>query len=226
MRILLVEDDPSLASGIRLALKPEHYTVDHLADGATALIALQGDEPFDAVVLDLGLPELDGMRVLEAVRRGGNRVPVLVLTARDAIDDRIAGLDAGADDYLVKPFEVAELKARLRALLRRSQGQASPVMECRGIRLDPASRQVSYYGEDVVLSRREFALLQELMGHPGRVFTRDTLTRLVYGWDEDVESNAIEVHVHHLRRKLFPGLIRTVRGIGYVMDRTTREIEA
>ncbi|MFN2332644.1 MAG: response regulator [Halomonas sp.] len=226
MRILLVEDDPSLASGIRLALKPEHFTVDHLADGATALIALQGDEPFDAVILDLGLPGLDGMRVLEAVRRGGNRVPVLVLTARDAVEDRIAGLDAGADDYLVKPFEVAELKARLRALLRRSQGQASSVMECRGIRLDPASRQVSYHGEDVVLSRREFALLQELMSHPGRVFTRDTLTRLVYGWDEEVGSNAIEVHVHHLRRKLFSGLIRTVRGIGYVMDPTPREIEA
>ncbi|QOR38055.1 response regulator transcription factor [Billgrantia diversa] len=218
MRILLVEDDPSLASGIRLALKPEHYTVDHLADGTAALNALHGDEPFDAVILDLGLPGLDGMRVLESTRRRGNRVPVLVLTARDAVDDRIAGLDAGADDYLVKPFEVAELKARLRALLRRSQGQASPVLECREIRLDPATLGVSYRGRPVVLSRREFTLLHEFMSHPGRVFTRDTLTRLVYGWGEDVESNAIEVHVHHLRRKLFPGMIRTVRGIGYVMD--------
>jgi len=226
MRILLVEDDPSLASGIRLALKPEHYTVDHLADGTTALAALQGGEPFDAVILDLGLPGLDGMRVLERARHGGNRVPVLVLTARDAVDDRIKGLDAGADDYLVKPFEVAELKARLRALLRRSQGQASPLLECRGIRLDSASREVSYQGETVPLSRREFTLLQEFMCHPGRVFTRDTLTRLVYGWEEDVESNAIEVHVHHLRRKLFPGLIRTVRGIGYVLDRASQEAEA
>lgn len=218
MRILLVEDDPSLASGIRLALKPEHYTVDHLADGTAALNALHGDEPFDAVILDLGLPGLDGMRVLESARRRGNRVPMLVLTARDAVDDRIAGLDAGADDYLVKPFEVAELKARLRALLRRSQGQASPVLECRDIRLDPSTLAVSYRGRPVALSRREFTLLHEFMSHPGRVFTRDTLTRLVYGWEADVESNAIEVHVHHLRRKLFPDLIRTVRGIGYVLD--------
>ncbi|WP_111414826.1 response regulator transcription factor [Billgrantia lactosivorans] len=218
MRILLVEDDPSLASGIRLALKPEHYTVDHLADGTAALNALHGDEPFDAVILDLGLPGLDGMRVLQSARRRGNRVPVLVLTARDAVDDRIAGLDAGADDYLVKPFEVAELKARLRALLRRSQGQASPVLACRDIRLDPSTLGVSYRGRPVALSRREFTLLHEFMSHPGRVFTRDTLTRLVYGWEADVESNAIEVHVHHLRRKLFPGLIRTVRGIGYVLD--------
>ncbi|MEQ6887360.1 response regulator transcription factor [Halomonas sp. CS7] len=220
MRILLVEDDPSLAAGIRLALKPEHYAVDLLADGRQALAALKGDEPFDAVILDLGLPGLDGMQVLEAVRRRGNRVPVLVLTARDGIDDRIAGLDAGADDYLIKPFQVDELKARLRALLRRSQGQASSVLEARGIRLDPATHSVSYRETPVALSRREFALLQEFLSHPGRVFTRDTLTRLVYGWDEEVESNAIEVHVHHLRRKLFPELIRTVRGIGYVMDKS------
>ncbi len=221
MRILLVEDDPSLAAGIRLALKPEHYTVDLLADGRSAVAALKGEEPFDAVILDLGLPGLDGLEVLEAVRRRGNRVPVLVLTARDAIDDRIRGLDAGADDYLVKPFEVGELKARLRALLRRSQGLASNVLEVRGIRLDPGTRSVSYRGEPVTLSRREFTLLQEFLGHPGRVFTRDTLTRLVYGWDEEVESNAIEVHIHHLRRKRFPELIRTLRGIGYVLDKAS-----
>ncbi|SDK65092.1 response regulator [Billgrantia gudaonensis] len=226
MRILLVEDDPSLASGIRLALKPEHYTVDHLADGDTALAALQGDEPFDAVVLDLGLPGLDGMQVLEAIRQRGNRVPVLVLTARDAVDDRIAGLDVGADDYMVKPFEVAELKARLRALLRRSQGQVSSVLACRGIRLDPATHDVHYLDKPVELSRREFTLLQEFMSHPGRVLTRDTLVRLVYGWDEDVASNAIEVHVHHLRRKLFPELIRTLRGIGYVMDKEPRGVSS
>jgi len=226
MRILLVEDDPSLASGICLALKSEHYTVDHLADGTAALAALTDGEPFNAVILDLGLPGLDGMQVLAGARRHGSRVPVLVLTARDAIDDRIAGLDAGADDYLVKPFEVAELKARLRALLRRSRGQASSVLECRGLRLDPATRSVSYQGEPVALSRREFTLLEEFMSHPGRVFTRDTLTRLVYGWDEDVESNAIEVHVHHLRRKLFPGLIRTLRGIGYVMDKSEQGVGA
>lgn len=223
MRILLVEDDPSLASGIRLALKPEHFTVDHLSDGVSAVAALKESEPFDAVILDLGLPRLDGMQVLEAVRRHGNRVPILVLTARDAVDDRIAGLDGGADDYLTKPFEVAELKARLRALLRRSNGQAHSTLECRGIHLDPLTMQVSYQDQAVVLSRRELTLLQEFMSHPGRVFTRDTLTRLVYGWDEDVESNAIEVHVHHLRRKFFPTLIRTVRGIGYVMDKADQD---
>lgn len=222
MRILLVEDDPSLASGIRLALKPEHYTVDHLTDGATAVSALKS-EPFDAVILDLGLPRVDGMEVLSAVRRHGISVPILVLTARDAVDNRIAGLDAGADDYLTKPFEVDELKARLRALLRRSQRQTSSVLECRGIHLNPQTLSVTYQAQEIVLSRRELTLLQEFMSHPGRVFTRDTLTRLVYGWEEDVESNAIEVHIHHLRRKLFPGIIRTVRGIGYVMDKTSQE---
>ena len=223
MRILLVEDDPSLASGIRLALNPEHYTVDHLSDGVTALAALKESEPFDAVILDLGLPRMDGMQILEAVRRQGNRVPILVLTARDAVDERIAGLDAGADDYLTKPFEVAELKARLRALLRRSNDQVNSALACRGIHLDPLTMQVSFQGKPVALSRRELTLLQEFMSHPGRVFTRDTLTRLVYGWDEDVESNAIEVHVHHLRRKFFPSLIRTLRGIGYVMDKTEQD---
>ncbi|MDN3555804.1 response regulator transcription factor [Halomonas maura] len=223
MRILLVEDDPSLASGIRLALKPEHYTVDILDDGQAALATLRGNEPFDAVILDLGLPRLDGIAVLERLRRAGNRVPVLVLTARDGIDDRIQGLDSGADDYLTKPFEVAELKARLRALLRRSQGHASSVIRFRDIELDPGTRRVSFRGEPVQLSRREFTLLQEFLSHPGRVFTRDTLTRLVYGWDEDVESNAIEVHVHHLRRKLAPEMIRTLRGIGYVMDKPPQD---
>ncbi len=223
MRILLVEDDASLSSGIRLALKPEHYTVDHLDNGNSALQALKESEPFDAVILDLGLPGLDGLQIIKAVRRQGSQIPILVLTARDGINDRIAGLDAGADDYLVKPFEVEELKARLRALLRRSQGQLDNHLECRGIRLDPLTLSVSYQEKTVTLSRREFTLLQEFMGHPGRVFTRDTLASLVYGWDEDVESNAIEVHIHHLRRKLFPEVIRTLRGIGYVMDKTPPE---
>ncbi|UYF99925.1 MULTISPECIES: response regulator transcription factor [unclassified Halomonas] len=222
MRILLVEDDPSLASGIRLALKPEHYTVDHLGDGAAALNVLK-NEIFDAVILDLGLPRLDGMAVLEGARRLNVQVPVLILTARDGVDSRIAGLDAGADDYLTKPFEVEELKARLRALLRRSQGQVSSRLCCRGIELDPESLSVTYQGQEIALSRREFTLLQEFMSHPGRVFTRDALAQLLYGWEEDVESNAIEVHVHHLRRKLFSDAVRTVRGIGYVMDKATAE---
>jgi two-component system response regulator QseB len=219
MRVLLVEDDPSLASGIRLALKSEHYTVDVLGDGRSALATLNDGEPFDVVILDLGLPKLDGMSLLKQLRGRDNSVPVLVLTARDGIEDRINGLDAGADDYLIKPFEVAELKARLRALLRRSHGQVNSAIEVHGIRLDAAEHQVSYQGEPINLSRREFTLLQEFLSHPGRVFTRDTLASVIYGWDEDVESNAIEVHVHHLRRKLFPGLIRTVRGIGYVLDK-------
>ncbi|MFN2410839.1 MAG: response regulator [Halomonas sp.] len=218
MRILLVEDDASLASGIRLALKPEGYTVDHLSDGVSARSTLLEGMPFDAVILDLGLPRLDGVDVLKTVRREGNQIPILVLTARDAIDERIAGLDAGADDYLIKPFEVTELTARLRALLRRSYGQAHSLLECQGIRFDPVTLKVSYQGQEVPLSRRELTLLQEFMSHPGRVFTRNTLTQLVYGWDEDVESNAIEVHIHHLRRKFFPHVIRTLRGIGYVMD--------
>ncbi|RUR31135.1 response regulator [Vreelandella nanhaiensis] len=220
MRILLVEDDASLSSGIRLALKPEHYTVDHLNNGNSALLVLTESEPFDAMILDLGLPGLDGLQIIKAVRRQGSQIPILVLTARDGINDRIAGLDAGADDYLIKPFEVGELKARLRALLRRSQGQLDNHLECRGIRLDPLTLSVSYQNQNIPLSRREFTLLQEFMGHPDRVFTRDTLTSLIYGWDEDVESNAIEVHIHHLRRKLFPEVIRTLRGIGYVMDKT------
>jgi two-component system response regulator QseB len=220
MRILLVEDDPSLASGIRLALKPEHYTVDILDDGIEALNALRDEEPFDAIILDLGLPRLDGIDLLVRLRHAGNRVPVLVLTARDGIEERIQGLDAGADDYLTKPFEVAELKARLRALLRRSQGLASSELRHRGVVLDPENHRVSYRGEPVSLSRREFTLLQEFLSHPGHAFTRDTLTRLLYGWDEDVASNAIEVHVHHLRKKLAPELIRTLRGIGYIMDDT------
>lgn len=218
MRILLVEDDAALGEGIRTALKPEGYTVDWLQDGAAALHAL-GCESFDLCVLDLGLPRLDGLGVLQRLRAQGNPLPVLVLTARDATSERIAGLDAGADDYLVKPFDVAELKARLRALLRRSFNRPQPVLEYRGICLDPQSQAVSYQGRDIALARKEFLLLHELLAQPGRVLTRDRLQQALYGWDEEVESNALEVHVHHLRRKFFPELIRTVRGVGYMVDR-------
>ncbi|GAB3485584.1 response regulator [Azotobacter salinestris] len=218
MRILLVEDDVALGEGIRTALKPEGYTVDWLRDGASALHAL-GCESFDLCVLDLGLPRLDGLEVLRRLRAAGNPLPVLVLTARDATSERIAGLDAGADDYLVKPFDVAELKARLRALLRRSFNRPQPALEYRGIRLDPQSQAVSYRGQDIALARKEFLLLHELLAQPGRVLTRDRLQQALYGWDEEVESNALEVHVHHLRRKFFPELIRTVRGVGYMVDK-------
>ena len=218
MRILLVEDDRPLGEGIRTALKPEGYTVDWLQDGASALHALS-HESFDLAILDLGLPRLDGLEVLKRLRAAANAVPVLVLTARDATTDRIAGLDAGADDYLVKPFDDDELKARLRALLRRRFNRPEPTLEYRGIVLDPANQQVSYQGTPVPLPRKEFALLHELLAQPGRVMTRDRLQQALYGWEEEVESNALEVHIHHLRKKFFPELIRTVRGVGYLVDK-------
>ena len=218
MRLLLVEDDPALGEGIRVALKPEGYTVDWLQDGRSALHALT-HETFDLAVLDLGLPDMDGLEVLRRLRERQQSVPVLVLTARDATSDRIQGLDAGADDYMVKPFEVGELTARLRALLRRSFGRPQPVLEHGGVRLDPVSQEVSCRGEVVTLQRKEFLLLHQLMSQPGRVLTRDRLEEVLYGWSESAaESNALEVHIHHLRRKLYPELIRTVRGVGYRID--------
>lgn len=162
---------------------------------------------------------MDGLEVLQRLRAAANAIPVLVLTARDSTADRIAGLDAGADDYLVKPFDVDELKARIRALLRRSFSRAQPVLEYREVSLDPVAQQVSYRGQPVALQRKEFLLLHELLAQPGRVLTRDRLQQVLYGWDEEAESNALEVHIHHLRKKLFPELIRTVRGVGYLVDK-------
>jgi len=214
----LVEDDEDLGEGIRIALKPEGYTVDWVRDGAAGLGALS-QEGFDIAILDLGLPRMDGLEVLRSLRRAANAVPVQVLTARDATTDRIAGLDAGADDYLVKPFEVDELKARLRALLRRSLNRPQPALEFHDVRLDPVSQEVSYRGRPVVLQRKEFLLLHQLLSQPGRVFTREKLEQALYGWDEVAESNAIDVHIHHLRKKLFPELIKTVRGVGYRIDK-------
>ena len=218
MRVLLVEDDLDLGEAVRVALKPEGYTVDWVKDGASALHALS-HESFELAVLDLGLPRMDGLEVLARLRAASNPVPVLVLTARDATADRLAGLDAGADDYLVKPFEVNELKARLRALLRRSFNRPQTALEYREVRLDPSTQEVSFRGQPVVLQRKEFLLLHQLLSQPGRVFTRDKLEQVLYGWNEEVESNALEVHVHHLRRKLFPELIRTVRGVGYMVEK-------
>ena len=218
MRILLVEDDLALGEGIRTALKPEGYTVDRLQDGVSALHALT-HESFELVILDLGLPRMDGLQLLKHLRAAANPLPVLVLTARDATADRIAGLDAGADDYLTKPFDVAELKARLRALLRRSFNRPQPALEYRGFSLDPVSQEVCYQGRVINLPRKEFLLLHELIAQPGRVLTRDRLQQALYGWDEEVESNALEVHIHHLRKKFFSELIRTVRGVGYLVDK-------
>lgn len=217
MRLLLVEDDKALGEGLRLGLRQEGYTVDWLEDGASALHALLSED-FDLLVLDLGLPRMSGLQVLRELRRSGSALPVLILTARDATEDRIAGLDAGADDYLVKPFDLDELKARLRALLRRSAGRAELRIEHAGVSLDPSSQQVSYQGKPVPMTPKEYLLLHELLSQPGKVLTRERLVQLLYGWDEEAESNTLEVHIHHLRKKLFSSLIRTVRGVGYLVE--------
>ncbi|MDH4612204.1 response regulator transcription factor [Pseudomonas sp. BN102] len=217
MRLLLVEDDNALGAGMRSGLRQEGYTIDWLTDGASALHALQ-NEDFDLAILDLGLPRMDGIQVLQQLRAGGSTLPVLVLTARDATEDRILGLDAGADDYLVKPFDLNELKARLRALLRRSAGRPQTLIEHAGVVLDPVNQQVSYLGNPVALTPKEYQLLHELLSQTGKVLTRERLLQTLYGWDEEAESNTLEVHIHHLRKKLSSELIRTVRGIGYLVD--------
>ena len=216
MRVLLVEDDPLLGDALQAGLRDNGFAVEWLRDGEAGLAALAADR-FDAVVLDLGLPRLDGRRLLERRRSDGDRTPVLVLTARDALDDRVAGLDAGADDYVVNPVAIAELAARLRALVRRASGIARGQLEAGPLSVDPASRTVSWRGDPVELAPREFDVLLALLLRAGRVVTREQLASALYEWDRSIESNAIEVHVHHLRRKLAPDLIRTVRGVGYMM---------
>lgn len=218
MRVLLVEDDRLLGDALCAGLRASGFAVDWVQDGVAADAALQA-EPFAAVVLDLGLPRMAGLELLARLRGRGDRVPVLVLTARDAVEDRVRALDGGADDYVVKPAEIAEIAARLRALARRAQGNAGPALEIGELSLDPATRRVSFRGREVELQAREFALLQELMGNAGRVLSREQLEARLYEWDRALESNAIEVHVHHLRRKLAPEVIRTVRGVGYIMPR-------
>lgn len=222
MRILLVEDDLSLGEGMCVALRREGFTVDWLTDGVQAMQAVE-QESFDLVILDLGLPRMDGMSVLSRIREKEFDIPVLVLTARDSIEDRVSGLDAGADDYVVKPFDLVEIIARIRAIVRRSKGRSVSVINHGDITLQPDSMQVSYQGKDVSLTRREFVLLSELLSRPGHVFTRDALVQSLYGWGEEVESNALEVHVHHLRKKFYSGLIRTIRGVGYVVERVQGE---
>jgi two-component system OmpR family response regulator/two-component system response regulator QseB len=218
MRILLVEDDPLLGDAVQAGLKQAGHAVDWAQDGIAAETALAAED-YAAVVLDLGLPRKGGLEVLRSLRARKRSLPVLVLTARDTVEDRITGLDAGADDYLVKPFDLGELNARLRALLRRAGGQPAPVLAAAGITLDPATRTVSSAGKPVEVSAREFALLEALMQHPGRALSRAQLEEQLYGWGEEVGSNAVEVHVHNLRRKLGPDAIRTLRGVGYVMAR-------
>ena len=216
-RILLVEDDAALGEGVKSGLEDEGHFVDWVRDGRHAREALAA-ERFGAVVLDLTLPRLDGLEVLRELRARGDRTPVLILTARHGLEERVRGLDLGADDYLAKPFELAELKARLRALERRAAGQASNRIEMHGVALDRGARTVTHRGKAVELSSREYALLEALLESPGRTLTRAQLEQRLYPWGREVESNAIEVHVHHLRAKLEPALIRTVRGVGYVID--------
>ncbi|EGH66759.1 DNA-binding response regulator [Pseudomonas syringae pv. actinidiae str. M302091] len=217
MRLLLVEDDRAIGQGIRVALNTEGYTLDWLEDGLSALHALRS-EPFDLLLLDLGLPRMDGFDLLRQLRAEELALPVLILTARDGTADRIAGLDAGADDYLIKPFDVDELKARVRALLRRSRGRAQPLLEHAGISLDPASQQVSFQGSEVLMTPMEYQLLHQLMIRPGKVVTRERLSNTLYGWQDKVESNTLEVLIHNLRKKLSTELIRTVRGVGYLLE--------
>ncbi len=219
MRILLAEDDPLLGDGLRAGLRQLGFVVDWVRDGVAAERELN-DGGHEAAVLDLGLPMKDGMDVLSAVRSRGVRIPVLVLTARDAVPDRIRGLDSGADDYVVKPVDLHELAARLRALVRRSHGQSDEQLSVQGVVLDAAKRQVSLDGQAVTLSSREFDVLHALMLADGRVLSREQLEQRIYGWGQEVESNAVEVHVHHLRKKLGAGLIQTVRGVGYVLMRS------
>ena len=214
MRLLLVEDDAMIGEAIRAGLRRDGFAVDWVADGSAAAPALE-TEPYELLLLDLGLPGSDGLTLLKALRGRGATLPVLILTARDAVADRVAGLDAGADDYLVKPFDLDELAARIRALLRRKSGRSEPRLEHLGVVLDPAAHRVTRDGAEVALSPREFALLELLLGRPGAILSRGQLEERLYGFGEEVESNAIEVHVHGLRRKLGAGFILTVRGVGY-----------
>jgi DNA-binding response OmpR family regulator len=218
MRVLLAEDDPLLGDGLRAGLRQLGFLVDWVRDGLAAESELRA-HPYAAAVLDLGLPLKDGMDVLVSIRRAGITLPVLVLTARDALPDRIRGLDVGADDYVVKPVDLNELAARLRALVRRAHGQAQDCLTAQDVVLDPAARSVLQAGTPVTLSSREFDLLHTLLLNAGRVLSREQLEQHLYSWGQEVDSNAVEVHVHHLRRKLGSALIQTVRGVGYVVTR-------
>jgi DNA-binding response OmpR family regulator len=221
MRILLAEDDTLLGDGLRAGLRQSGFQVDWVRDGAAAERELRA-QPYAAAVLDLGLPLMDGLDVLASIRRAGVTLPVLVLTARDTVPDRIRGLDRGADDYVVKPVDLDELAARLRALVRRAHGLPQDMLQAQGVTLDVASRSASRDGQAVALSTREFDLLHALMLSAGRVLSREQLEQQLYAWGQEVESNAVEVHVHHLRKKLGTELIQTVRGVGYLLPRDSR----
>ena len=217
MRLLVVEDDEILGDGLVAGLKIEGYAVDWLTNGRLANEALKTHN-YDLVVLDWNLPEMDGMSILKGLRSRKDETPVMILTAKDTIPDRVMGLDTGADDFVIKPFELDEVCARLRALARRKEGRSVPTIEHKGIVLDPASRLVTYNGEKVELSQKEFEILSFLMGNIGKVVSKARLEETLYSWDSDVESNTVEVYIHYLRKKLDSSLIRTVRGVGYIID--------
>jgi two-component system response regulator QseB len=216
MRLLLVEDDPMIGASVQRGLKQDGYTVDWVRDGTAAELAL-GNGVYELILLDLGLPRKSGLELLAGWRRGGVSLPVLVITARDSVADRVKGLDAGADDYLVKPFDLDELSARVRALTRRRDGRATPMIAAGALSLDPAAHVVTLGGKPVTLSKREFSLLHALMQQPGVPLSRAQIEERLYGWDEEIESNAVEVHIHALRRKLGAEWIRNVRGVGYMV---------
>jgi two-component system response regulator QseB len=216
MRLLLVEDDSMIGAAAQQGLRQEGHTVDWVRDGREAEAAVAG-APYDLVLLDLGLPRRDGLSVLRGWRAKNIEVPVVVITARDAVSDRVAGLDAGADDYLVKPFDLDELSARIRAVARRRSGRGSATIRVGDIEIDTAARRVTSKGQEVALSAREYALLEALADRPGAYLTRAQLEERLYGWDEEIASNAVEVHIHGLRRKLGAEAIRNVRGLGYTL---------
>lgn len=222
MRVLLVEDDELLGDGVRVGLNHYGHAVDWVKDGQMALRAIK-NESFDIIVLDLGLPKVSGLTVLREIRSSGVTTPVLILTALDTIDDRVKGLDSGADDYLTKPFDLEELLARLRALHRRFSKRAVPVITHGEVTLDPAAFMVKVKGEQVNLPRREFILLQTLLENIGHVLSREQLCQSLYGWEDDVDSNTLEVHIHNIRKKVGVNFIRTIRGVGYMIEKAEGE---
>ncbi len=222
MRLLLIEDDELLGDAVKTGLAQFGYAVDWLKDGESAKTALQ-IESFELVILDLSLPKLAGLALLKHIRHAGNTTPVIILTARESVENRIEGLDAGADDYMTKPFDLNELSARIRALIRRAQGRADTVIQYRNVTLDPAAHTVLLDNTEINISRREFALLQKLLENHGHVLSREQLMQSIYGWDEDLDSNVLEVHIHNLRKKLNADFIRTIRGIGYIAEKNTNQ---
>lgn len=220
MRLLLVEDDPMIGASVQKGLRQDGFAVDWVRDGHAAELAV-AYESYALILLDLGLPKKDGLDVLATLRQRGNTTPVLVLTARDAVADRVKGLDSGADDYLAKPFDLDELAARIRALLRRQAGRAEPVIRHGELTLNPSTHEATLRGQALVLTAREFALLEALLERPGVILSRAKLEERLYGWGEEIESNAVEVYVHSLRKKLGADFIRNVRGVGYMVPRQT-----